>query len=74
MIKSQEQVKLKIDKDNPNHHIWLNRGVWWCHFTVHQNAESKRIRFSLKTTDVEVARKRRDKIIYSFQENDFIAA
>lgn len=47
---------------NSNHHLVNNNGTWWCQITVHQGPFSKRLRFSLKTSDVEAARERRDRI------------
>lgn len=37
--------------------------MWWCQITVHQGPTAERLRFSLKTRDVEEARRRRDSII-----------
>jgi len=59
---------IRINKRNPNHHLWLNREVWWCHFTVHENKVAKRMRFSLKTEDIELARQRRDRILKDLSE------
>jgi len=48
---------------NPNHHLWNNRGTWWCHFTIHrEDYTAERVRVSLKTKDVEIARSRRDEL------------
>jgi len=46
---------------NPNHNIWNNNGTWWCHYTVHRDDYTKqRVRVSLHTKDVEIARALRD--------------
>lgn len=46
---------------NPNHNIWNNNGTWWCHYTVHNEDYTKqRVRVSLGTNDVEIARALRD--------------
>jgi hypothetical protein len=45
---------------DPNHHLWRNGRLWWIAFTVHRGHLQERVRFSLKTDDVEVARERRD--------------
>jgi hypothetical protein len=51
---------------NPDHHLWNNRGTWWCHFTLHRpDYTAERIRVSLKTRDLEVARCRRDELLGS---------
>ena len=63
-MKAQTKIALRINDDNPNHHLWNNRGVWWCHVTVHK----------LKTRDIEKARARRDKIFASIQQHFGIAA
>lgn len=48
---------------NPNHHLWNNRGTWWCHFTIHRaDYTAERIRVSLRTRDLEEARERRDEL------------
>ena len=53
-------------ESNPDHHLWNNRGTWWCHFTLHRAYyTAERIRVSLKTRDVEVARSRRDELLGS---------
>jgi len=49
---------------NPNHHIWNNNGTWWAHYTVHNDDYTKeRVRVSLGTDDVEIARALRDFIM-----------
>lgn len=46
---------------NPNHHIWNNNGTYWCHYTVHHDDYTKqRVRVSLGTNDVAIARALRD--------------
>ena len=51
---------------NQDHHLWNNRGTWWCHFTLHHpDYTAERIRVSLKTRDVAVARRRRDELLGS---------
>ena len=47
--------------ENPNHHLWNNHGTWFLHYTTHPTEFTKeRIRRSLGTKDVLVARERRD--------------
>lgn len=47
--------------ENPNHHLWNNHGTWFLHYTVHPTPFTKeRVRRSLGTKDVKVARARRD--------------
>ncbi len=58
------QLAVRVDADNPNHHLWNNRGTWWCHFTVHRpDYTAERVRVSLKTRDLETARTRRDELL-----------
>lgn len=58
---SGEFTSKVIGQSNPDHHIWDNNGVWWCHLTVHQTGYRKaRIRVSLGTKCREEARLRRD--------------
>ena len=74
-MKAQTKIALRINDDNPNHHLWNNRGVWWCHVTVHKpDSTAERLRFSLKTRDIEKARARRDKIFASIQQHFGIEA
>jgi hypothetical protein len=49
---------------NPNHHIWKNNGTWWIRFTLRSTAgESIRPAYSLKTADLDAARRKRDRIL-----------
>ena len=74
-MKRKPKLALRVNHDNPNHHLWNNRGVWWCHLTVHKpDATAERLRFSLKTRDVEQARERRDRIFRQIAEHYEIAA
>ncbi len=56
---------LRINLSNPNHHLFCNNGRnWWLHYTQHlSNYTTQRIRVSLGTADLNVARKRRDAAI-----------
>lgn len=50
--------------NNPDHHIWNNNGTWWAHYTVHNDDYTKkRVRVSLGTNDVAIARALRDFIM-----------
>ncbi len=56
-----EHSGIRIAADNPNHHLWNNHGTWFLHYTVHPTPFTKeRIRRSLGTKDLGVARSRRD--------------
>jgi hypothetical protein len=61
MTKTAEHTGIRIAADNPNHHLWNNHGTWFLHYTVHPTQFTKeRIRRSLGTKDLAVARTRRD--------------
>jgi hypothetical protein len=52
---------IRVRAENPNHHLWNNHGTWFLHYTVHPTAFTKeRVRRSLGTKDIKVARARRD--------------
>lgn len=52
---------IRVRAENQNHHLWNNHGTWFLHYTIHPTPFTKeRIRRSLGTKDVEVARERRD--------------
>jgi hypothetical protein len=52
---------IRVRAENENHHLWNNHGTWFLHYTVHPTPFTKeRIRRSLGTKDVAVARTRRD--------------
>ena len=52
---------IRVRAENENHHLWNNHGTWFLHYTVHPTPFTKeRIRRSLGTKDVNVARDRRD--------------
>jgi hypothetical protein len=60
-------VPVPADAD-PDHHLWRNGRLWWIAFTVHQDHRQERIRFSLGTDDVALARHRRDAFLALFAE------
>jgi hypothetical protein len=52
---------LRVNPDNPNHHLWNNHGTWWLHYTLHlPDYTAQRIRRSLRTNNLAEARTRRD--------------
>ena len=61
LIKDIEEVILRVDDNNPNHHLWNNNGTWWIHYTVYPSPiTAERRRYSLRTKDVIEARNKRD--------------
>lgn len=67
MIVATENHRYQHSLDtNPNHHLWHNgnRPDWWIHYSIYPTTCTKqRVRKSLGTTDVLVARQRRDIIL-----------
>lgn len=60
-------LAVRTDGENPDHHLWNNRGTWWCHFTLHRpDYTAERVRVSLRTREVEEARLRRDDLLRRF--------
>ncbi len=52
---------IRVRAENPNHHLWNNHGTWFLHYTIYPTPFTKeRIRRSLGTKDLAVARERRD--------------
>jgi hypothetical protein len=57
-------LSLRTDRRNPNHHLWLNNGTWFVHYTTHPTQVTKeRVRRSLKTKSVKEARRLRDELL-----------
>jgi len=53
---------LRVRAENANHHLWNNHGTWFLHYTTYPTPLTKeRIRRSLGTRDLTVARERRDR-------------
>ena len=62
-IEPTEELALRIDDSNLNHHLWNNNGTWWIHYTIYPTpVTAERIRQSLKTRILSEARKRRDDV------------
>lgn len=60
-IKRNANSSIRIDATNPDHHLYNNNGTWWIHYTSYPTpVTTKRVRRSLKTRDVILARQRRD--------------
>ena len=59
---------IRVRTENPNHHLWNNHGTWFLHYTVHPTPYTKeRVRRSLGTKDINVARARRDSFFDQFE-------
>jgi hypothetical protein len=55
-------LSLRTNPLNRRHHLTLNNGHYWVHYTLHFDFRKRRIRRSLKTRDLEVAIQRRDEL------------
>jgi hypothetical protein len=54
---------------NPDHHLWRNGRLFWVAFTVHLPGwQKERIRLSLGTSDLQLARRRRDEVLRRYPE------
>ena len=63
-VREQSSLAVRVNRANPNHHLWNNNGKWWCHYTIHKPDFTKaRVRRSLGTEDVIEARARRDALL-----------
>jgi len=59
-----EELAIRVDETNPNHHLWNNNGTWWLHYTIYPTpVTSERRRKSLRTKSIEHARSKRDGIL-----------
>jgi hypothetical protein len=62
-------LRIRIHAENPNHHLWNNHGTWFLHYTVHPTPFTKeRVRRSLGTPLLAVARERRDAFFSHLQD------
>jgi hypothetical protein len=54
-------LRVRLAAANPDHHLWNNHGTWFIHYTMHPTPFTKeRVRRSLGTPALAVARERRD--------------
>ncbi|MFO7724287.1 MAG: hypothetical protein R6V45_01955 [Oceanipulchritudo sp.] len=68
------KAALRINSGNPDHHLYLNNGTWWIHYTVHlPDYTTQRIRRSLSTRDRVEARQRRDHCLQAFVREGRVA-
>ncbi len=59
-----KNLSIRLNNDNPNHHLWDNHGTWWVHYTLHlPDHTKKRVRKSLRTQDLNKARRLRDELL-----------
>ena len=61
---TNNQLSLRVNTTNPNHHLYNNNGTWYVHYTVcEQGCSGQRRRESLGTHDVKEARRLRDRLL-----------
>jgi hypothetical protein len=66
---SENALAIRVNPDNHNHHLWNNNGTWFIHYTVYPTPITKaRVRRSLGTRDLAVARARRDELLAALRE------
>jgi hypothetical protein len=69
-VRFDQESELDLERSggiDQNHHLWRNGRLWWIAFTVHRGVQQERVRYSLGTADVEVARRRRDRALAIFE-------
>lgn len=65
---TKHHLATRRTKNNPDHHLWNNNGTRWIRFTLRSTAgESIRPAYSLKTPDLDAARRKRDRILADLQ-------
>ena len=65
-------LSVRVNRKNPDHHLWNNHGTWWLHYTLHMADFTKhRVRKSLGTHDVNEARTRRDELFANLAGKPF---
>jgi hypothetical protein len=48
----RQQLAIRVDAANPDHHPWNNHGTRWIHYTLHlDGVRIPRVRISLATGD-----------------------
>jgi hypothetical protein len=59
-----QTLSVRVNRQNPDHHLWNNHGTWWLHYTLHlADFTKRRVRKSLGTHCVDEARARRDEAL-----------
>ena len=62
-IQKNKHASVRIWAQNPDHHLYNNNGTWWMHYTAYPTpVTTQRVRRSLKTSDLQTAREKRDAI------------
>jgi len=67
---NRDQLAVRINARNKNHHLWLNNGTWYMHYTVHlADYTKRRVRRSLGCKCADAARLRRDYFLQKLAAN-----
>ncbi|MSR61613.1 MAG: hypothetical protein EXS08_04085 [Planctomycetes bacterium] len=67
MTRARNERPSPTDPSNKDHHLWRNGRLWWIAFTFHTHEGRKhRVRRSLGTGAVELARERRDALLAQY--------
>ena len=65
-----QTLSVRVNRKNPDHHLWNNHGTWWLHYTLHlADFTKRRVRKSLGTHDVDEARARRDEMLANLADS-----
>jgi hypothetical protein len=65
---SNATLSVRVNRGNPDHHLWNNHGIWWLHYTLHlPDHTKKRVRKSLGTRDLDQARERHDELFATLE-------
>ena len=65
-------LSVRVNRKNPDLHLWNNHGTWWLHYTLHMaDFTKRRVRKSLGTNDVAEARARRDELFANLTGKPF---
>ncbi len=65
---STATLSVRVNQENPDHHLWNNHGTWWLHYTLHlPDYTKRRIRKSLGTRDLGQARTLRDELLANLE-------
>jgi hypothetical protein len=60
----QVTLSIRVNAENPLHHLWRNGGVWWVHYTLHTpEGRIRRVRKSLGTGELSEALRARDHVL-----------
>jgi len=54
------RLSARIDKASETHHLWLNNGTYWVHYTLNFDFRTRRVRRSLGTKSLAEAIRKRD--------------